>query len=69
MSLDFCCDIQTVGSEFGLNNMKAWIHPACINGSGWWWWCFGVRDIFLAQFGPLSTNQAFKCHSLPEYCC
>ncbi len=27
MSLDFCCDIQMVGSEFGVNNMKAWIHP------------------------------------------
>ncbi len=30
----------------------------------------GVGDIFLAHFGPLSTNCAsFKCHSLPEYCC
>jgi len=19
----------------------------CINGSGWWWWCNGVADIFL----------------------
>ncbi len=28
MSLDFCCDIQMVGSEFGVKNMKAWIHPA-----------------------------------------
>ncbi len=26
MSLDFCCDIQMVGSEFGIKNMKAWIH-------------------------------------------
>jgi len=26
--LDFCCDIQMVGSEFGVKNMKAWIHPA-----------------------------------------
>ncbi len=27
-------------------------------------------DIFLAHFGPLSTNWAsFKHHSLPEYCC
>ncbi len=25
---DFCCNIQMVGSEFGVNNMKAWIHPA-----------------------------------------
>ncbi len=28
MSLDFCCDIQMVGSEFGVKNMKAGIHPA-----------------------------------------
>ncbi len=27
MSLNLCCDIQ-MGSEFGVNNMKAWIHPA-----------------------------------------
>ncbi len=28
MSLDFCCDIQMVVSEFGVKNMKAWIHLA-----------------------------------------
>ncbi len=28
MSLNFCSDIQMVGSEFGIKNMKAWIHPA-----------------------------------------
>ncbi len=28
MSLGFCCDIQMVGSKFGVKNMKAWIHPA-----------------------------------------
>ncbi len=28
MSLDFCCNIQMVGSEFGVKSMKAWIHPA-----------------------------------------
>ncbi len=28
MSLDFCCDIKMVGSEFGVKNMKAWIYPA-----------------------------------------
>lgn len=27
MSLDFCCDIQMVGSEFGVN-IEAWIHCA-----------------------------------------
>ncbi len=28
MSLYFCCDIQMVGSEFGVKNMKPWFHPA-----------------------------------------
>ncbi len=28
MSLDFCCYIQMVGSEFAVKNMKAWIHPS-----------------------------------------
>ncbi len=28
MNLDFCCNIQMVGSEFDVKNMKAWIHPA-----------------------------------------
>ncbi len=49
MSLDFCCDIQMVGSEFDIQNMKAWIILPCLNGSGWWWWCNGVGDIFLAH--------------------
>ncbi len=56
MSLDFCCNIQMVGSEFGIKNMKASILP-CLNGSGCWW-CNGAGDIFLAHFGPLSTNWA-----------
>ncbi len=70
MSLDFCCDVQMVGSELGVKNMKAWIILSCLNGSGWWLLCNGVRDIFLAHFGSLSTNWTlFKHHSLPEYCC
>lgn len=28
MSLDFCYNTQVVGSKFGVNNLKAWIHPA-----------------------------------------
>ncbi len=59
-----------VGSELGVKNMKAWIILPCLNGSGWWWWCNGVGDIFLAHFGSLSTNWAsFKHHSLPGYFC
>ncbi len=70
MSLDFCCDIQMVRSEFGVKNIKAWIRPTCLNGSGCCWWCNGVGYIFMAHFGPFSTNWAsFKRHSLPEYCC
>ncbi len=67
MSLDFWCDILMVGSEFGVKNTKAWIHPAL---SQWIrWWCNGVGDFFLAHFGHLSSNWAsFKCHNL-EYCC
>ncbi len=55
MSLDFCCNIQMLGSEFGVKNMKAWIILPCLNGSGWWW-CNGVGGIFLAHFGPICTN-------------
>ncbi len=28
MSLDVCCNFQMVVSEFGVKNMKVWIHPA-----------------------------------------
>ncbi len=53
MRLDFCCDIQMVGSEFGVKNMKAWIillfSTVQAGGGG----CNGVGDIFLAHFGPL----------------
>lgn len=31
MSPKICCDIQTTGSKFGINNMKLWIHPALIS--------------------------------------
>lgn len=27
MNLNFCCDIQMLGSEFGVNNMKGYIYP------------------------------------------
>ncbi len=52
MSLDFCWNIQMVGWELGVKNMKAWIILTCLNGSGCWW-CNGLGDIFLAHFGPL----------------
>ncbi len=66
----FLLQHSDVASEFGIKNMKAWIILPCLNGSGWCWWCNGVGDIFLAHFGPFSTNWAlFKRHSLPEHCC
>ncbi len=69
MSLDFCCDIQMIESEFGVKNMKAWIILPCLNGSDCWWWCNGVGGIF-SWHTSYSTNWAlFKHHSLPEYCC
>ncbi len=57
-----------VGSEFAVKNMKAWIHPdiSTVQAGGGGVMVFG--DIFVAHFGPLSTNWAsFKCR--PEYCC
>jgi len=39
--------------------------PLCRLVAGWWWWCNGVGDVFLAHFRPLSANWAsFKCHGL-----
>lgn len=55
------------GSEFGVSIIKAWILVSTIQTGGG---MDGVGDIFLAQFGPLSTSWAsFKCYSLPEYYC
>ncbi len=73
LSLDFCYDIQMVGSELGVKKGTRVQHRSILprlKGSGWCWWCNGVGDIFLAHFGPFSTNWAsFEHHSLPEYCC
>ncbi len=44
MSLDFCCDTQMVGSEFGIKNMKAWIHPA-------------LSALLCLQYGPKSLRN------------
>jgi len=45
-----------MGSEFGINNMKAWIRDSGC------WWCNGVRDIFLPPFGPVKHNLNAKAH-------
>ncbi|KAJ0009398.1 hypothetical protein NQD34_001100 [Periophthalmus magnuspinnatus] len=41
----------------------------CYHCAGWWWWCNGVGDVFLAHFRSLSANWgSFKYHGLPEHC-
>ena len=55
MSLDFCSDIRTGGSELGVNNMKAWIHPALYQQFRLEVVVKGVGDMFLAYFRPFVT--------------
>ena len=47
-SLDFCCDIGTAGSEYVVNNMKAWIHPALYQRFRLGWGIFSCHTL-----GPL----------------
>lgn len=65
MSLDFCYDTQVVGSKFGVNNLKAWIHPALYQNF------HIVEDVFLAQFGPLVPTRnhlnVTACLSIAAY--
>ncbi len=52
-----CCNIQMVGSEFAVKNMKAWIHPALSQRFRLVVLVVMVwGDIFLTHFGPLSPN-------------
>ncbi len=37
MSLDFCCDIQMVGSEFGVKNMDPSVPMGTVVMKGWTW--------------------------------
>lgn len=43
--LNFCCPVQMIGWQFGMNLMKEWIHPY-INSSGCW--SCNCVDFFLA---------------------
>ncbi len=54
MSLDLCCNIQMVESEFGVKNMDPSCLVSMVQAGGGGVMCVG--DIFLAHFGPLSTN-------------
>lgn len=64
MSYDFCCNIHTVGSEFGLNNTMAWIHPALYEHYRSWWCCKCMGNIFLVHFRPLNSNCALVLRGL-----
>lgn len=46
MTVDFCCNIWILGSEFGINHMKEPIISLCQ----------GVGVIFLVHFGSLVEN-------------
>ncbi len=72
MSLDFCCDIQMVGSVFGIKNMKAWIILPCLNGSDWFkchslpeyccWPCPSLYDYSVPIFWCYFQQDNASCH-------
>ncbi len=57
MSLDFYCEIQMVGSEFGVKNMKHGSILPGLNGSGCWWWCNGVGVFSWHTLGSLVPTE------------
>lgn len=54
VSLDFCCKIQMVGSEFDVNSN---LH--CINSSGYCWWCNRVGRCSWHILGLQVTDYIF----------
>ncbi len=64
----FAVDIQMIGPEFGVKNMKAWIHPALSQRFGWWWWFCNGGGYFLGHIlGALVPIEHRLTHSLPEF--
>lgn len=51
MSRDFCCDIRIAGSDFSVNNVKAWIYQAA-GGGVMMWWIFSWTTL-----GPLVPTE------------
>lgn len=59
--------LQHLKSELELNNKKHGFIVPYANSSDSWW-CYGVGEIFLVHFGPLSTSWASLALQ-PEHCC
>lgn len=59
IGLDFCCDIQMTWSEFGIKNMKAWLHPSYYQQFKLMvvWWC-----------GEISSWHPLGPSVLTEHC-
>lgn len=53
MSQDFWCDTQMVGSESGVNQIKAWIRPVLYQS------CNGVRLFSCHTLGALVPTKAY----------
>ncbi len=61
MSLDFCWDIQMIGSEFGVKNMKTWIHPAL---SQWFRLCDRTAHFRVAFYCGQPKAQLCNNHAV-----
>ncbi len=56
MSLDFCCEIQMVGTEFGVKTWEYGSILPSLTGSGWWW-CNVWGIIYWHTLGPLEPIE------------
>lgn len=52
MSFNFCCNIWMVESEFGVNNIKAWLHPALNQNLLVDYMSQKIRAVLMAKGGP-----------------
>lgn len=70
--VNFCCNIWLVDSEFGVNNMKASLHPGWIDSSGWCRWngvCLGGDFLGRVVLTPQSIVRNYCYWSCPSYFC
>lgn len=66
MNLDFCCDVQMVGSEFGISIITPGPNLPYVHSSGWWWWWWrwwhnGVGNVSLVPTESLYTRKLKVC--------